>query len=369
MSRIKIFGAGSIGCHLAHAARSLGWEVVVCDVDPAALRRMEEEIFPERYGRWDPAIQLFLNSDVPVGGFDLIFIGTPPEVHMPLALEAITESPRAILIEKPLCGPALEDADLVAHRIREAGIAGFVGYDHVVGPASRKVGELLDSSSIGTVLTLDVEFREHWAGIFNAHPWLSGPSDTYLGFWRRGGGAAGEHSHAINLWQHFAHLMGRGRVTSVAATLDYVETDGASYDRLAAMNLVTETGLIGRVIQDVVTLPVRKRATIQGEDGVIEWVSGYDPEGDAVLVHRNGQTSEIHHFRKKRPDDFIAELNHVVEYWDNPEDSPIALTRGFDSMMVISAAHKASQTKRVVQIDYAKGYTQDALEFPLQIGE
>ncbi len=30
-----------------------------------------------------------------------------------------------------------------------------------------------------------------------AHPWLAGPQDSYLGFWRRGGGASGEHSHAI----------------------------------------------------------------------------------------------------------------------------------------------------------------------------
>ena len=364
MSRVKIFGAGSIGNHLANAARTLGWDVVVCDVEPAALRRMKEEIYPGRYGRWDDDIRLFLNADVPVGGFDLVFIGTPPDIHMPLALQAIAERPKAILIEKPLCGPALEDADLVARRIREVGIAGFVGYDHVVGAASRKVGELLASKAIGDVLTLDVEFREHWAGIFKAHPWLRGPSDTYLGFWRRGGGAAGEHSHAINLWQHFAHLLGRGRVKSVAATLDYVASKGACYDRLASMTLTTDTGLIGGVVQDVVTLPARKRATIRGENGIIEWVAGYDAHGDAVLVHRAGQTSDVHHFPKKRPDDFIAELKHIVEHWDRPETSPIALSRGFDSMMVIAAAHKSSENGRTIGIDYAKGYTQEALEAP-----
>jgi predicted dehydrogenase len=362
MNSIKIFGAGSIGNHLAHAARTLGWDVVVCDVDPAALRRMREDIYPGRYGSWDAAIRQFHNTDAPVGGFDLIFVGTPPDSHMTLALQAITERPKAVLIEKPLCGPELEDADRVATGMRQAGIAAFVGYDHVVGLASGKVAELLASAAIGNILTLDVEFREHWAGIFKAHPWLRSPSDTYLGFWKRGGGAAGEHSHAINLWQHFSHLLGRGRVLTVSATLDYVEKDGAAYDRLAVLNLTTETGFIGRVVQDVVTLPIRKRATITGEGGVIEWVAGYNPAGDAVLLHRAGKETEVYQFPKKRPDDFIAELKHILEFKEKPEASPISLERGMDSMLVIAAAHESSRQERTIKIDYSKGYARRALQ-------
>ena len=68
-----------------------------------------------------------------------------------------------------------------------------------------------------SVETIDVEFREHWGGIFAAHPWLEGPQDSYLGFWDRGGGASGEHSHAINLWQFFASQLGKGRIIEVSA--------------------------------------------------------------------------------------------------------------------------------------------------------
>ena len=80
----------------------------------------------------------------------------------------------------------------------------------MVGEASEKVEELIAAGGIGKIETLDVEFREFWGGIFAAHPWLDGPQDTYLGFWKRGGGASGEHSHAINLWQHIAHVAGAG---------------------------------------------------------------------------------------------------------------------------------------------------------------
>src|SRR5262249_45684488 len=80
-----------------------------------------------------------------------------------------------------------------------------------------------------------------------AHPWLAGPQDSYLGYWRRGGGASGEHSHALNLWQHFAHVVGAGRVAEVSAMMSYVEDGPAVYDDVCFLTLRTETGLVGRV--------------------------------------------------------------------------------------------------------------------------
>jgi pyruvate/2-oxoglutarate dehydrogenase complex dihydrolipoamide dehydrogenase (E3) component len=44
--KVKIFGAGSIGNHLANASRRLDWQVDVVDIDLAALKRMREEIYP-----------------------------------------------------------------------------------------------------------------------------------------------------------------------------------------------------------------------------------------------------------------------------------------------------------------------------------
>ncbi len=49
----------------------------------------------------------FSRRDAPKGGYDLIAIGTPPESHVPLALQAIEERPRAVLVEKPFCPPDL----------------------------------------------------------------------------------------------------------------------------------------------------------------------------------------------------------------------------------------------------------------------
>jgi len=361
--RVKVIGAGSIGNHLSHAARSLGWSVDLVDSDPAALERTRTQIYPSRYGSWDEGINLFRADQAPKGDYELILIGTPPDSHMQLALHALAEKPRAILIEKPVCTPALEHAGELLSAAQDSNCALFVGYDHVVGAAAERFCELIDQGVAGEAQTLDVEFREHWGGIFAAHPWLDGPSDSYLGFWHRGGGATGEHSHAFNLWQHFANRLGLGPVSQVTATLDYVQENGGDYDRLCLTNLTTEQGFLGRVVQDVVTRPVRKWARLQGCQGSIEWVCGYKPGMDAVIIPDVDGKSVVETFPKTRPQDFILELGHVEAALNSrPTKSPLAIERGLDTMMVIAAAHRSAQERRSVGIDWSRGYSTKALD-------
>ena len=357
MYNVKILGAGSIGNHLANASRRLGWNVTLCDNDPAALKRTKEDIYPARYGQWDESIQLFTSSEVPQGGFDLIFIGTPPDSHMDLAIQAIKEKPKAVLVEKPLCTPALENADVLNKLTQETGVKVFVGYNHSVSTSAAKAVELIPH--LGPIETLDVEFREYWGGIFTAHPWLDGPQDSYLGFWQKGGGASGEHSHAINLWQHLAHNLDAGRITEVMATLEYVKTAELDYDKLSLLNLRTENGLVGRVVQDVITEPARKWGRMQGKNGSVEITIGSE---DRVQWEYDGKPKEEVSFKKTRPDDFIIELEHIDTILKGAGGtSDISLECGLNTMLVVAAAHISNREGRRMYIDYSKGYSLDAL--------
>ena len=357
MTKLKVIGAGSIGNHLSNAARAKGWDVTLCDIDPDALERTRRDIYPGRYGAWDEAISLVSVKDAPRGGFDWIFIGTPPNSHIELALEALEERPTAILVEKPCATPDLAGCQALYDKAANAGVRIFVGYDHVVAKSTAHFMELARNTR--DAQTLDVAFREHWQGIFNAHPWLAGPSDSYLGYWRRGGGACGEHSHALNLWQHIAHTIGAGRVTGVTATLDYVAYDGAEYDRLALLNLRTETGFVGRVAQDVVTRPPLKWARLQASNEALEWKCEASPYRDVVSQYGEKTNEQV--FTKTRPEDFIQELTHLETALKNGADSPLSLDRGLDSMLVIAAAHMSAQQRCEVTIDYSKGYRHAAL--------
>jgi predicted dehydrogenase len=360
--KVKVHGAGSIGNHLTHAARTLGWSVDLTDRDPAALERAKSSIYPGRYGQWDNAIGLFRSDEAPKGNYDLICIGTPPDSHMSLARAAVAERPKAVLVEKPLCGPDLAQAQELADEAKAADVAVFVGYDHVVGRASQLVGQEIVRGGLGVIATIDVEFREHWGGIFVAHPWLAGPWDSYLGFSSRGGGASGEHSHAANLWQHFSYLCGAGRIVEVQASLDFVRDGRVDYDRLCLMTFKTEHGLVGRCVQDVVTKPARKWARIQGDAGYVEWMCGREPGVDAVAGQMASRPPFDRKITKTRPDDFIEELKHIAAaVGHDPEVSPISLKRGLETMLVIAAAHRSHETGRRIHIDYTRGWRPTAL--------
>jgi predicted dehydrogenase len=117
------------------------------------------------------------------------------------------------------------------------------------------------------------------------------------------------------------------------------------------------------VVQDVVTKPHLKRARIQGTEGTIEWVCNYNAEGDAVRVLRAGKPEEVLPLPKRRPDDFIRELEHIeADLRTDGSDSGIRLERGLDTMLVVAASHRSEQQGRRVRLDYQQGYTLEALD-------
>jgi predicted dehydrogenase len=374
--KIKIYGAGSIGNHLAHACRNKGWEVLICDVDPKALERTQNDIYPARYGRWDETIRLATPGELPDEEFDVVIIGTPPDTHLSISKEVLnTKPPKVLLIEKPVCTPSLEGAQEVLDMAKAAGTFACVGYNHTLTENTKRTAKILADHVIGNPITISTKFREHWGGIFRAHPWLSGPQDTYLGFWEKGGGASGEHSHAINLWQHLAFLCGMGRIVEVSAMLDIVEDDtGATYDRVCLIHVKTEHGFVGDIAQDVITEPAQKMARIQGSHGYLEWICNIDSGHDAVMYWNGKEQPCKEMIDKTRPDDFKGEIDHIDQILNGAsdtlggeevgiKDSPIALERGLDTMLVVAAAHLSNQEGKTVKIHYEKGHQRDALNF------
>lgn len=334
------------------------------DVDPKALERTRTQIYPSRYGAWDQGIRTAAPAEVAKEAFDLVIIGTPPDSHLKIAMQQMRECPpKAILVEKPLCTPSLAGMAELAQLSRETGTFVATGYNHTLTPHTVLADEILGQASIGKVTTISAAFREYWGGIFGAHPWLSGPQDTYLGFSDRGGGASGEHSHAINIWQHFAHRVGCGRIVEVSAMLEMVNNGKVAYDSLCQISVRTETGLTGLIVQDVVTEPSIKQARIQGDNGFVEWQVNYGGSQDLLRWRKGNGAIEEKLFPKKRPDDFKGEIDHLeVCLQGNCKGSPIALERGLESMMVVAAAHVSNQLKRTVKVDYQAGWNLKAIQ-------
>ena len=109
MTKVKIYGAGSIGNHYAYACYKKGWKITIVDKDPKALVRMKKKIFPSRYGFWSEKINLTTNDGSDY--FDIVIIGTPPSSHLELAEKnlKLKRKPKIIQVEKPLCTPDLKN--------------------------------------------------------------------------------------------------------------------------------------------------------------------------------------------------------------------------------------------------------------------
>lgn len=354
MTKVKIYGAGSIGNHLAQASRRAGWDVIVVDPDLGALSRMREDIYPTRYGAWDESIQLFELGDEPKGGFDVICLGTPPHVRVSLAMQVLDEEPKVLQMEKPVCPPSLEGAEELLKKLGAGKTIAIVGYDHVLSRVIQTAERVIKTEGFGQPISLDVEFRETWKGIFAAHPWLSGPQDTYLGFWERGGGASGEHSHATNLWQHFSYLLDLGRIKEVSAAMQMVQDGKVDYDRACFMNFITDKGFVGRCVQDLTTDPVKKQVRAQFEKGFLEASIGGFESGDLLRYAVGGNAPKEEKIQKTRPDDFYEEILHIRDILEGKfagKESPVSFERGLDTMRVIRATHLSRVEKRTVAVD------------------
>ena len=167
---VLIFGAGSIGNHMANACSKLNYDIYITDISSVALQRMKNEIYPRRYKKWNKKIKIvkFSNWQKLKKKFDLIIVGTPPNTHLNLLKKClkIIDSNK-ILIEKPLCSFP-ENLDLFK-KLKNDYI--FCGYNHSVSPSINYLFEQLNVKK-EKIKFIDVQWREGWNGILGAHYWL-----------------------------------------------------------------------------------------------------------------------------------------------------------------------------------------------------
>jgi len=340
----KVIGAGSIGNHLSYALRTLNVDVTIVDVDPEALERTKNVIYPERYGVFDSDITLAHPSEIGNQPFDLCVIGTPPDTHLPLATAELGHGHRALLIEKPLAPGGRANLDRFAKLAASSPTRVLVAYNQRLKPNSLEFLHRAQNQDLGSLVSISGRMREDWAGILKAHPWLADATQSYLGHTHRGGGALYEHSHATDFALFIAHALGQGRPSSVRATLDIVEHDTGSYDQAADVTITMSSGLSVDVVQDLFTWPADKSLTAKFTKGEIRW----EMHGDHDLVRTSitGKADDTVTFPKTRPDDFLPEIRHVIELLDSPspDTSPLDLSEALYTSWVLEAALESSES-------------------------
>lgn len=353
--KILIYGAGSIGNHYANGFVERGHEVIVTDISEIALNRMKNDIYPERYGKWNNSIKLLnIKETMSISTVDVVFIGTPPPSHMSICTKAMeVHNPKIVHIEKPICTPDLNGLLEVVKYANKENIILLNGYNHNLTKNVIGSKKIIRDNDFGKPLILNSNVNEHWGGIFNAHPWIKNLKDTYLSSYQLGGGAMSEHSHGINLWQTFSNYLGMGRIDTVSSKLVFEKNDDYTYDSIMHLNVESENGLVGNITQDVVTTPHKKNLEIVFENGYINIINNYRTNLDRLEYHINGKTEKID-YPKTRKDDFTGAIENIENALLNNcnlEES-MGFSIAIDTMCVINSSIESNKLNKRIKINY-----------------
>ena len=353
--KVKIIGSGSIGNHYANIFINRGHKVSVTDKDPKALIRMKEIIYPSRYGCWDNRINL-LNKDNDKENYDLIFIGTPPSSHLSEANKILKNNNAKIIhIEKPVS--LVNDKNLFTfNNLRKNSKVHIVnGYNLNHSKPINKVLDLVKNNNIGKLIYLNCNVREHWEGIFNAHPWIKKKHETYLTNCNEGGGALLEHSHGLSYWMFLSYLLKKGRIAKVNSNINFIKTKKMLYDNVSTLLVESETGLIGKITQDVITKPEKKNIELIFEKASIVLINNFAKNEDRVnfLNYKNNEL-KVFKFKKTRADDFIGMVKkYEVLLKNNKLNYETSIDFGLDIIKVIEIAFKTNKKNKYKIIKYS----------------
>ena len=297
---------------MAFACRKLGYDVCVTDKDQMALNRMKKKIYPKRYGKWDNNIRTFkLNKILSYNLiYDLVIIGTPPSTHLDIYNYCKKKiSFNKILIEKPLFHIKEKKLDSFKRDLNKKLI--FCGYNHSISPSINYLFKKIESVNPNDIEFIDIQWREGWRGIMNAHFWLKSEKDTYLGDFKKGGGALQEHSHGLHLSICLLNKFFKNKFNILDKRVVFTTTTkNKKYDKYSSILFYSKSKKLNLEL-DLFSLNPRKEINIYlKKNRIISWIHNFKKNNDLVRLI-NGRKEQKNFFRKDRSTEFISEIKHI----------------------------------------------------------
>lgn len=350
MFKAKIYGAGSIGAHYAHALVNNGFEVEIFDISKDALFRFEKEIYPSRYKFFSKKITI-LQKDTDKK-YDLVIIGTPPNTHYKIVKKNLKRDVAIIHIEKPLCSSFNRDIENFKKLKNSKKTLISVGYNHVLTEVCKKSLEILKKNRFKKIQYIESETKEHWDNIFNAHFWLKKVDDSYLGNSKFGGGALHEHSHALHLAYYFMKKVNQNDdFKFVYCKMHNKQGHGYLYDSLTKLEIMTKKKTIVSVHQDLVSKKSSKKLHLEFENGYLTLSINHKKDLDLLEYKIDKKKIKQIKFKKKRPDDFLGTVLNYKKYLNNRiYNDDLNLSDSIKIMKTIRASFLSNSKNKLIKI-------------------
>lgn len=310
MKKILIFGAGSIGNHMSYACSKFGYSVYVTDKDPNALKRMKNKIFPKRYKKWKKNIKLVLTKDLislKEKKINLIIIGTPPKSHLNLYKFCKKNFKfDKLLIEKPL---AVYNQNL--NNIKFDYNKNFCGYNHSISQSFSYLQKLIKNEIPSKINSIEIDWKEGWSGILNAHFWMQSEFDSYLGNLKDGGGALHEHSHGLHLLTIILKDLNID-INKILFNKEIIfkKKRSTKYDCFGTF-IASHKNTIIKYETDLLTYPSKKEIRINYKNKSIIWKCNFKKNIDSVEII-DKQNIHLKLFKKTRSSEFENEIKYIL---------------------------------------------------------
>ncbi len=321
--RCAVIGCGSIGLRHLRNLRSIGVADVIahdvsepCRAQAAQINSVAVASAPDEVWRWAP---------------DVALICTPASSHVSVAREAV-ERGCHVFIEKPLAA-TLDGIDELLERAELSRRLVIVGCNFRFDPGLQRVKELVESGTLGTVVSARAQFSQY---LPDWHPW----EDYRNGYSARSenGGLIIDQFHELD---YLTWMFGDvAEVVCLSGKLGRLEI---AVDDTVEMLLRFRRGPLAEIHYDYLGRVYQRTCQLVGDEGVLHW--SYQ---DRDVKWYAASDARWHVERWPEHDGnamYVAQLRHLLDCVTG-KTSPVLDGRGAKRLLEIALAIQRSQSSR-----------------------
>jgi predicted dehydrogenase len=280
---------------------------------------------------------------------DAVIVANPTSMHLDVAIPA-AEGGCHILLEKPV-SHSLERLDILQEAAEKTGSKILVGFQFRYHPTLNKARELIQSNTLGKILTIHAHWGEY---LPQWHPWED-YRQSYAARADLGGGVVLTLTHPLD---YLRYLL--GDVESLWSFNGHVSPLEISVEDVAEIGLKFTNGAVGAVHVNYFQRPPVHRLEIVGTNGTLRW-----DNADGILQFSRFPTpfgsfsdqppapvmetfSPPEGFERNQL--FVAQTHHFVAVARGESEPICTLDDGVQSLRLALAAYKSQETGRRVQL-------------------
>ena len=339
--RFLIAGLGSIGRRHFRNLIALGErDVILLRTRKATLPDDELTGYPV-----ETNIQEALEKHTP----DAVIVANPTSMHLEIAIPA-AQAGCHILLEKPV-SHSLERLDVLQKAVEKSGSKILVGFQFRYHPTLNKARELIQSNTLGRILTVHAHWGEY---LPQWHPWED-YRQSYAARSDLGGGVIVTLTHPLD---YLRDLL--GEVESLYSFNGHMSPLAVDVEDVAEIGLKFRNGALGGVHVNYFQRPPVHRLEIVGTDGTLRW-----DNANGILHHYKmpasfGSFSDqppapvIESFSPpegfERNQLFVAQTRHFIEVVRGEAEPICRLEDGVKALSLALGAYESQKSERVVHL-------------------